>query len=317
MPECTHQPSWEDARQIASDFVGEDVVEINRYSTGLCHWVYRCETSSGCRFVLRVARPENRDYIAGGIANSRVLAERGAPVARVLAGDTTGEEAGFPWMAVEHLKGRDLGEEYADLSSSQTAALAHEIVEIQQLVAELGEGDGFGYTFGPSDGAPCARWDEVIDRLVERRSGWITETGLDAAEEAALVRRRLDELRPALRSVRPIPFLDDLTTKNVLVHQGQLSGIVDVDEFCYGDHMLWVGLTRMALLNSGHDASYVDYLLDELEAGTEERVRCEFYTGLFAFVFLSEQGVGFNEDAEELDEERVRFLRESVMTWLT
>ena len=34
--------------------------------------------------------------------------------------------------------------------------------------------------------------------------------------------------------IRPTPFLDDTTTKNVIVHEGKLSGIVDVDWICFG-----------------------------------------------------------------------------------
>jgi aminoglycoside phosphotransferase (APT) family kinase protein len=302
-----------DAQRIARAFAGEDVVELDRYETGLCHWVYRCEAASGRVFVLRVARPDNRGYIDGGIANGVMLAEQGVPVARVLGGDA---EAKLPWMVVEHLDGRDLGEVYADLSRPQKTALAREVVQIQQKVASLGEGEGFGYTHVAGEPAPFDRWDEVVDTIVQRSLGWLAETGLDVDEEVELVRRRLDELRPALREVRPVPFLDDLTTKNVLVHQGRLSGIVDVDEVCYGDRMMWVGLTRMALLNAGHDVNYVEDLLDELGADDEDRARCDFYTGLYAFVFLSEQGVAFNGEAGEVDEEQVGFLRGTVDVWL-
>ncbi len=309
MTEQESTPTRTDALRIARDFAEEDVAELARYPTGLCHWVYRCETASGRVFVLRVAQPDNRDFIAGGIANGRMLAERGIPVARVLGGDA---EARLPWMAVEHLDGRDIGAVYAELSRPQKAALAREVVQIQQKVAELGEGEGFGYTHVAGEPAPFARGDEVVDGLVQRSLGWLAETGLDATEEVELVHRRLDGLRPALREVRPIPFLDDLTTKNVLVHQGSLTGIVDVDELCYGDRMMWVGLTRMALLNAGYDAEYLECLLDELGADDEDRARSEFYTGLYALVFLSEQGVAFNDDAETPDAEEAAFLRAAV-----
>ena len=57
-------------------------------------------------------------------------------------------------------------------------------------------------------------------------------------------------------AVRPTAFLGDITTKNVLVHEGKLSGIVDVDEICYGDPLFVVGLTHMALLAMGADTDY-------------------------------------------------------------
>lgn len=38
--------------------------------------------------------------------------------------------------------------------------------------------------------------------------------------------------------VKPTPFLDDTTTKNVIINDGKLSGIVDVDYVNFGDHLL-------------------------------------------------------------------------------
>lgn len=316
MPEGTDNiPTHEAAVRIASNFTGKDVIELDRYETGLCHWVYRCRTASGRLFVLRVARPENRDYITGGIANSRLLAQRDIPVAQVLDGDVPREAAGFPWMIVEHVEGRDLGEVYPDLSSAQKVVLARELVEIHRSVAKLGEGAGFGYAFDRSHAPPCAHWDEVIDRVIERSLGWLAESHLSADREAVLVQRRLEALRPNLREVRPIPFLDDLTTKNVLVHEGKLSGIVDVDELCFGDRMMWVGLTRMALLSANYDTDYAEYLLDELGADQGDRKRCDFYTGLYAFVFLSEQGIAFNADHVEIEERKIERFRKAVESW--
>ena len=47
--------------------------------------------------------------------------------------------------------------------------------------------------------------------------------------------RRRSARGPTLEAVPPLPFLDDLTTKNVLVDGGRLSGVVDVDVVCFGD----------------------------------------------------------------------------------
>jgi hypothetical protein len=43
-------------------------------------------------------------------------------------------------------------------------------------------------------------------------------------------------MRDALDAIRATPFLHDTTTKNVIVtHDGVVSGIVDVDDLCFGD----------------------------------------------------------------------------------
>jgi len=40
-------------------------------------------------------------------------------------------------------------------------------------------------------------------------------------------------------AVPAICFLDDLTTKNVIVQDGVLQGVVDFDHVCYGDPLFW------------------------------------------------------------------------------
>jgi aminoglycoside phosphotransferase (APT) family kinase protein len=44
-------------------------------------------------------------------------------------------------------------------------------------------------------------------------------------------------------SVQPTYFLDDLTSKNVIVQDGELRGLVDFDVVCYDDPLYWLALT--------------------------------------------------------------------------
>ena len=317
MTRTTSTPTTKDVHRIAESFADESIVSLHRYETGMCHWVYRCETAGGQTFVLRVARPQNSAYIRGGITITTHLTDAGVPVARLLGGDPDGHESGYPWMAVEHLPGRDLRYVYEDLSSRQKSRLASQIADIQRRVAHCVESTDFGYVHSPDDTAAHSTFDGVVDELIERSKTWLSDTTLDASEEVELVEQRIEQFRPVLTELSPTAFLEDLTTKNVLVYQGRLTGIVDVDELCFGDPMIWVGLTRMSLLNIGHNADYIDYLLDELDARPEDRQRCDFYTGLFAFVFLSEQGINFNQRRDDsLDHERVQTLRKLLRQWL-
>ena len=97
-------------------------------------------------------------------------------------------------------------------------------------------------------------------------------------------------------AVRRIAFLDDITVKNVLIHARKLSGIVDVDVACYGDSLLTLGLTRMALLERGWDLEYVDSWAGELDLSSEQRQALRLYTALYCVDFLSEIGQEFNSN---------------------
>src|SRR5262249_53237029 len=87
-------------------------------------------------------------------------------------------------------------------------------------------------------------------------------------------------------------FLHDTTTKNVIVHGGRLSGIVDVDDFCFGDPLLAPALTLMALLNTRGPVDYVDAWLAAAQAPADWRLA--LYTAVFCVDFMAEHGHRFN-----------------------
>src|SRR6202008_257200 len=99
---------------------------------------------------------------------------------------------------------------------------------------------------------PHRRWRGVVvaslarSRARIRAAGIVGESVIDSVEASASRFGYLDR-------VRATPFLHDITTKNVIVHEGRLSGIVDVDDVCFGDPLLLIALIRMALWAHGRD----------------------------------------------------------------
>ena len=87
--------------------------------------------------------------------------------------------------------------------------------------------------------------------------------------------------------VRRVPFLDDTCTKNVLVHDGALTGIVDVDWVCFGDGLLTVALTRASLLGSNRDEAYTDHWCKLLDLTPRQQAVVRLYTALFFLDFMN------------------------------
>src|SRR5204863_9344886 len=86
--------------------------------------------------------------------------------------------------------------------------------------------------------------------------------------------QRLEEIyvnfRFYFRAIESTPFLDDTTTKHVLVHHGRLTGIVDVDEVCFGDGLSTIALTQMSLLAHNQQTDYVRFWCEELHLTDEQ-----------------------------------------------
>ena len=147
---------------------------------------------------------------------------------------------------------------YGDLSRHQKTALAERVADAQARVARLPEGRGFGYAAHSDGPFSHATWTDVIRASLGRSRGRVAAVRAPAIAALPRLERAALRLAPVLDAIRPTPFLDDTTTKNVIVDRGALSGIVDVDWLCYGDPLFPIALTRAALLSEELDTDYVD-----------------------------------------------------------
>jgi hypothetical protein len=154
---------------------------------------------------------------------------------------------------------------------------------------------------------------DVIEASLARSRCRIEAAGLVSLDSVDRVASRARQFLSYFSRVRPKPFLDDATTKNVLVHTGRLSGIVDVDWLCFGDSLFTIALTRAALLASADDTEYTDHWCNVLALTTEQHHAVRFYTALFCVDFMSEFGQRFNQGVQQLDRERLARLERLVI----
>lgn len=299
------RPDESVASAIAREFCGSTPKAVLRFATGIGHWVYDVRTSTGDAFVVRVGTPDQAPDFAGAVHWSHELRPRGVPLPRLLA---SGEHERFPYVILARLPGSDLGAVYDTLDLEQKQAIASAVFDAQNRVLALGEGAGYGYLRLPSDPGR-ASWRAVIDDSIGRSRSRIEAAKSLAPEVCERVARRADALDGYFSRVRPTPFLDDATTKNVLVHHGALSGIVDVDWLCFGDPLLTIGLTRASLRSAQRDSFYTDHWMALTQPSSERLAALRFYTALFYLDFMSELGLRFNRDTPTITPDEVERLK--------
>jgi aminoglycoside phosphotransferase (APT) family kinase protein len=225
----------------------------------------------------------------GTESNLRVLRGLGLPVPEVLAISAAAEETSFAWMILEAFPGRDLRFELAGMSVAQLTTLAAQVMEYERRVSDLPIGTGFGYVPIGQKG-PEKKWIDVI---------WKSESfhAADSVEALRATIVMIDDLveryRSRLESVRPVCFLDDLTTKNVLIDGGRLSGIVDFDVVCYGDPRFHLGLTTTAVAaDVPGQLLYVEMLCRERSLTAADRGLIALYAAMCGVEFLHDQPLG-------------------------
>ena len=103
-----------------------------------------------------------------------------------------------------------------------------------------------------------------------------------------------------------------MTTKNVIIDGGAVSGIVDVDWLGYGDPLMTPALAKVSLIASGQSTEYVDIWCNELGLTDEQADVFDAYTALHCFILSREIGVQFNHDApQRIDDMRAASLHDA------
>ena len=297
MKSQTHNlPDKHYVAQIVRQVRNESVVTVNRFATGLCHFVYDVVTESGQSFVLRVARPENQALLAGALYWHQLLKPKGVPLPDIIYSDTEAAASPFPYMILERLAGEDLGIVYQQLSKDEKKVLADEIAHIQKITGTLPLGKGFGFVGSYNSVFFQNKWIDVLYASLNRSRKRMQAIGAIDSRSVDRVAEKFDKYDDYLSQVKPRCFLDDTTTKNVIVHEGKLSGIVDLDFVCFGDNLFTIALTQMSLLNTGFDLDYIDFWCDAVGVTEEQRNVLQLYTALFCVDFMSELGQIFNKE---------------------
>ncbi len=213
--------------------------------------------------------------------NLATLAGLGLPVSRVLY--TEMSRAHFPvaYVLLEKIPGTDLRYELSTMTKLQMTTLAEQLVTLQRRVMSLPQGQGFGWV-PIGQVAPFVSWANIVQRDVKRGKEILEREGQSDLYNHIEVLAK--EFNNYCAEVRPLCFLDDITTKNVIVQKGQLSGLVDVDTVCYGDPLFWLALTQTAVVADvgASGQFYVDELIRFWNADATEKQVIRFYTLLHA-----------------------------------
>jgi len=293
-------PTTQDAAVAIEAMLGDAARSVTRFAAGTSHFVFDVETASGRRLVARLSRREEIEAARGAVTWSNVLRPIGVPLPELLHADFSMTRCAHPVLLLERLPGDDLGAVYSRLTRAELRVLAERLAAIQDIVGRLPAGKGYGYAASPDGPFPHRTWRGVVaaslarSRARIRSAGVVEESVIDPAEAAMARFGYLDR-------VRAIPFLHDITTKNVIVDEGRLSGIVDVDDLCFGDPLLLIALIRMALWVHGRDLAYVGMWLDIVRPDAEQCAVLDLYTLQCCVDFMGELGHRFNRGEAAVD----------------
>ena len=269
-------------RRIVRDRLGAEPARVRRLPFGHTSQVYDVALP-GRRVIARLNA--NPAVFRGTAHTLAELGRLGLPVPTLLAGDLTLERYPVAWLLLEKLPGRDLRFALPGMTPAQMADVAARVAALQRAVTGLPPGRGYGFVPLGARG-PYPTWAALVDRDLER--GLAAAAGALAPTLAGALRDAAERHRVHLAGVPPVCFLDDATTKNVLVRRGRLAGIVDLDAVCYGDPLYWLALTETAVLADVGEAGrpYLEALTRAWPEGQARRPVVALYAAVHGLDFL-------------------------------
>ena len=272
--------------RLCLEYFGKTPQTAERCGMGQGNYVYIIEYPDR-KYVVRCSR-ENHAY-ENTVYWLERLSSLDLPVPKVIA---KGRFEEYEYMILSYLEGKDLGLVYPQLREADKKAIAKEVVQIQNKVASL----------KIDDIEENWSWCAFIDAMLDRSRKRIVQNGYFDAGKVERLKSGMESLRAYFADIKPIAYLDDISSKNLLIHEGHLSGIIDIDWIGIGDKLTFAALTNMALLNMEQDTNYVNYILEELQLTDLEKKAFLFYTLMYCVDFMGERGMRFMDKTVEAGE---------------
>lgn len=295
-------------RALVSDTLGVEPLSAERMTlTHSGNTIY--DVALPGRNVIVRLRGSDKDTLSKTTHNIRALAGLGLPIPRIVAADTSKTHYPFSYVILEKIPGRDLLYELSGMTRPQMTRLAEQIVAVQRAVGTLPQGTGFGWGH-VDEGGTESGWFDVLRPDVERLPRKPDAT--PQSDFGVRIHRQSGRFQPYFNKVIPVCFLEDLTTKNVLLQNGELQGLIDFDCVCFGDPIWMIGLAAGCIANDiGLDELfYIEELCRCWELDEEQQQAVAFYAAVRAMEFL--------EDAMIVkDALRCARLIEIIERWLT
>lgn len=283
-------PNEKIAAEIVTSLLQENVIHAERMTTGNQNYVYALRTKTS-DYVLRLTTAAYRQKFAAALYWQERLLPLGVPLAKFIHHDIEARHSPFPALLMERLPGSDIGNVYPTLNRSQKKNLAEQMTQIHQATRVLPDGAAFGYALSYEKPPNYSSWFSFLWNDLEIASERIKQAEILDQFAINQMISIADRMRNYLSSIRPQIFMPDTTVKNVIVHEGKLSGIVDIDEMCFGDPLFVLSLTYAGSEIDGHDTHYADCWKKLLSLSPDAEMRLEFYQLLHTVWFMGECSV--------------------------
>ena len=183
------------------------ITNIQRLTVGQGNYVFLI-ISDKDRFVIRLSQNSYEESIR--LLN--LITSVGVNVPETLY---SGQYNNYNYMICSFIEGKDIGLVYDKLNDEEKRTIAKEVIEIQNKVSSL----------PPFCQCNMIGW---VNHILERARYRIKANGYFDTAKVDEVERLTPMFETYFQALSPVVYLDDISTKNLMIHEGHVSGVVDM-----------------------------------------------------------------------------------------
>ncbi len=287
---------------------GQIPITIERKTIGICNEVYELTLKSKS-VILRMN--QQKEWLYGTHKFLPLFKKLNITTPDIIAEDYSKIDFPFCYQILTKLEGKDLGVVIDTLSTNELKAVAHAVSDIFDKFNTLPPAKDFGGLTG--------LYEEHFDTLnIGRHRVGILERNKSSNVISPEILRIYDEIletyKGYFKQVTPRLYYGDICSKNVMVHKGQFTGLVDLDFLAKGDYLEAIG----RMIADWHGTSYGEIYINEIirlqKLNKYQQEIIKVYGILNLVLWTSEEGIRFNSNSTgKINWERVEAKRQKIL----
>lgn len=277
---------------ISQKVLGVVPTSVARMGHGICNDVY--SVSVGGRELIFRLKDQPR-YLLGSHNHIPIFRCKGIPVPEIVAEDYSKSEFPFAYQVQTKLPGTDIKDVIHTLSDEQLRAVAGEIANVFIRLTDVPNNGKFGVLWG-DDRDLVDSWAAEVARVTKVVIGWGRRTGIMEPEFQDILLWINQNYKGYFDRVRPTTYFGDICQKNVMIHEGRFSGLVDLDSLAQGDPLEAIGRIKASWYGTHYGEVYTEAVMDALQLSPEARRLVTMYATLNRTFWIFENGIQFNRN---------------------
>ncbi|WP_131774985.1 phosphotransferase family protein [Legionella anisa] len=284
--------------------------KIRRSPIGICNEVYYVDLDSRS-VIVRLSNAVK--YLRGSEVHIPEFKALDIKVPDILASDYSKKIIPLCYQIQSKIQGKDLGVVIESLNQNQLSKLAGEIATIIRKVKTLPVTKQFGLIWG-GDNDVSDSWSERMDLWIQESIMRGRSTGVMDQQIEQIASKLYTQYKSYFDRVEPIMYYGDMSSKNVMVHRGIFSGLVDLDGLTQGDPLEALGRIKLSWYGTSHGEFYFKALVKELDLTQTELQYVTVYALLNQCSWMCENGIQFNQNTKPVvDEEKIKRDKDIVL----